>query len=169
MRLGIIPESLVERLALLVNRVPLPLVDTQVAFTLARTVMEAARFGVFDALADGPRSAAEVAGRCGTHLGATDKLLMALAGVRYLRFDGRRYRLVRRYRKWLLAGSATDLSDKLLMQLTYEWRFTEHFGNYLETGAALDYHATLERDGWRAYQRGMRAMAPHAIARRACR
>lgn len=163
-RIGIIPESLLEFLALVTNRVPLPLVDTQVSFTLARAVMEAARLGVFEALAEGSRSAAEVALRCGTDRDATEKLLMALAGVRYLRFDGSRFRLRRRYRKWLLSGSASDLSDKLRMQLRFEWRFSEHFGEYLETGKALDFHGSLAGDDWRAYQRGLRAMAPHSAA-----
>jgi SAM-dependent methyltransferase len=160
----VIAESALEWLALRVGRVPLPLVDTQVAFTLARAVMEGARLGVFAALADGPRSAEEVAARCGTDPGATDKLLMALAGVRYLRFDGRRYRLAPRYRKWLVGGGANDLSDKLTMQLRFEWRFTEHFGDYLETGEALDYHERLAPEEWGVYQRGLRALATLSAA-----
>ena len=48
------------------------------------------------------------------------------------------------------------------MQLRFEWRFTEHFGAYLESGEALDFHATLADEDWSAYQRGLRAMAPHS-------
>ena len=159
MRIGAIPENLLERLALATNLVPLPLVDTQIAFTMGRAIMTAARFGVFDALADGSRTTAEIAEACGTHGEATTKLLTALTGIRYLELDGDRYRLPARLRKWLLSTSPSSLHDKLLMQLAFEWRFTEYFEHFLASGEAIDFHQVLEPDEWAIYQRGLQSLA----------
>lgn len=158
MRLGAIPENLLERVALGLGLVPTPLIDTQLAFTLARTVMIATRLGVFDALADGPLDAAEVAGRCHTHPQATRKLLNALVGVGYLRARGERYALTRTVRRWLLATARQSVRDKVLFAFE-EWGFVEHYHHYLDSGRPLDMHDAMDTDAWHAYQRGMRALA----------
>ncbi|MGF9753863.1 methyltransferase [Microvirga sp. 0TCS3.31] len=59
----------------------------------ANTVYAVARLGVADALAGGPRTAADVAGELGTHPDATFRLLRAAAGYGVLRQDGDRFAL----------------------------------------------------------------------------
>ena len=44
MKLSTKPESVMERIALLLNLAPLPLVDTQIAFSKARAIMAAQRW-----------------------------------------------------------------------------------------------------------------------------
>ena len=73
--------------------VPTPLMDTIVALMLARAIVTATKVGVFEALADGPRTAGEVAATCGIEPRATAKLLFALAGARYVRESAGRYAL----------------------------------------------------------------------------
>jgi hypothetical protein len=107
MKLGPIPKGPIEWLLLRRRVVPQPLIDTQLAFTLARVVMVGTQVGIFDALAQGPAEANEVAARCGTHPVATGKLMFALAGTDYLDWDGKRYSLSPLSRKWLLRGRAT--------------------------------------------------------------
>ena len=51
MRIGAIPESIVEWLALKLEMAPRALVDTHAAMMLARTVMAGADLKIFDALA----------------------------------------------------------------------------------------------------------------------
>ena len=63
MRVGALPESLIERIVLRLGIAPRPLMDTQMAFTLARVIMAGADLGVFEVLADGPATAAEIAER----------------------------------------------------------------------------------------------------------
>ena len=60
MRIAAQPENLAERIAARMNIVPQPMIETQMAFTLARVVMAATKLGVFEALADGPASAAAI-------------------------------------------------------------------------------------------------------------
>ncbi len=158
MKLGGIPQNLVEWLGAKLGLLPQPLLDTQIAMLLARAVMEGKRLGVFEALAAGPLTAAEVAARCAGEPRATRKLLDALAGCEYLHFKSGRYILSAMARKWLLAGSAQSLRDKMLFQLL-EWDHLEHVGEFVRTGRPLDFHAALTREQWGVYQRGMRSVA----------
>src|SRR5438128_2509864 len=102
MRLGVIPENLIERIILRLNFAPRPLFDTQMAYTLARVVMVATKLGFFEAIAEGASTPAEIAERCSTEAGASQKLLFALAAADYLRYNGGRYELTPMSRKWLL-------------------------------------------------------------------
>ena len=81
MKLGIAPDNLLERLALLSGLFPPGIFECWFGMMLARTVMAATRLEVFESLAAAPLTAQEVAQRCGTHPGDTEKLLNALVGV----------------------------------------------------------------------------------------
>jgi SAM-dependent methyltransferase len=157
-RIGPILENPLERVVARLNLAPRPLIDTQMAYTLARVVMAGADLGVFRALADGPATAAEIAERCGTDPAATEKLLFALAATDYLDFRDEHYALTKVSRKWLLPDSPTDLTDKLRFQLT-EWQFMDRSEEYIRTGQPLELHDLPSGEMWDSYQRGMRAMA----------
>jgi SAM-dependent methyltransferase len=156
MKLGGIPQSPVEMMATMLGLLPQPLLETQIAMLLARTIMEASRLGVFEALKDQPLTAEEVAARCGGQPRAMAKLLNALAGCKYLRYDEGRYALVPFVRKWLVKDAPQSLHDKMLMQF-FEWDSLERLGDFVRTGQPMDLHATLSPDDWGLYQRGMRA------------
>lgn len=158
MRIGAIPENPIEAVVARLNIAPRPLLETQMAYTLARLVMTGVKLGVFDALADGDATADEVARRCGTDPRATEKLMFALAGAKYLKATGASYGLTPLSRKWLLADSDHSLADKLLLQFL-EWEWMERSEDYVRTGETLELHEILEEDQWDAYQRGMRSLA----------
>ena len=102
MRLGVVPDDLLERMALLSGMLPPGIFECWFGIMLARTVMATTRLNVFESLAAGPLTAEEVAERCGTHPRATEKLLNALVGVGCLQVFGKRYRLRRSARSWVL-------------------------------------------------------------------
>jgi hypothetical protein len=159
MRVGVVPENLVERAALWARIVPVPLLESFAGLLLSRVAMAATRLGVFEALAEGPLSVDEVAERCGTDAHATGKLLFALAGHGYLRADDARYALEPVARKWLLRESRHSLADNLLLRYL-EWELIENLEEYVRTGTALDLHDRLESGAeWEIYQRGMRSLA----------
>ncbi|MEO7002256.1 MAG: methyltransferase [Ktedonobacterales bacterium] len=85
MKLGMVAENPLEWLALASGYLPVPLGHTIVALWMARTLYTATRVGAFEALADGPHTAAEVAARCQTDTQATMRLMNALAGTEYVR------------------------------------------------------------------------------------
>src|ERR1700704_4153671 len=125
MKLAGRPQNPVQWLAKKLGLMPPPLLDPHIAMLLARAVMEGTRLGVFEALAAGPLAADEIGSRCGSPppatrklppppapatRGATRKLLDALAGCEYLRFDASsRYGLTLMARKWLLADAPQSL------------------------------------------------------------
>lgn len=57
MKVGLIPENLIERAARALERVSTQFAETWLSFMLARTIMVATKPGVFDALAAGARPA----------------------------------------------------------------------------------------------------------------
>lgn len=171
MRLAPLPEGLLERLMLKVGAVPTPLLDTFVALGLARTLMVATRAGVFEALAPGSITSEEVARACGTDPRATGKLLVALAGFRYLRARGGRYSLAPVARKWLLRDSPRSMKDAVLHRYL-DLALLEHAEEFLRSGRPAAYHepGRLSPELWDFYERGQRAGALYAaseVARRA--
>lgn len=159
MRLEIVGEGLIERIIARTNMAPTPLVETQVAFSMARSIMVGVKLGIYDAIGTGATTAAEVAAACKTDREATTKLMNTLVGCRYLRHRDGRYELTAKARKWMLRDSPHSIADKLLMQYD-EWDFVAKYEDYVMTGQPLDVHASLtDSSAWDRYQRGMRALA----------
>lgn len=166
MKIGVIPENPLERVALLVGMVPTPLAQTIMGMWLARTIMVGVKVGVFEALKAGPLTAHEVAARCQTDPRATEKLLFALAGSDYLRArepagalaSGARYALSPLARRWLLASSPQSLRDGILHQFL-DAQLIEHYEEFVLTGRPVNMHATMSPEQWGVYQRGMRSGA----------
>jgi SAM-dependent methyltransferase len=158
MKIGAIPQSLIEWLALKLEIAPRPLVDTHAAMLLARTVMAGAELNVFDALAARPLTAAETAAECDSDPAATALLLDALAACGYVRFRDERFELTRRARQWLLSSGHSSVRDKLLLQVA-EWRWLESLEQFVRSGLPLDFHESMTREERQLYHRGMRALA----------
>lgn len=158
MRVGAIPETLMERVALKLGLVPTPFLATLHAIGLGRLIMGATRLGVFEALAGGPLNARQVADRCAIHPTATQKSLNALVSAGYLKLKGDQYSLTRMSRKWLLKDSRHSLYDSMLFRYM-EWDFIEHSEEFLLTGQPIRMHEEMTAEQWDLYQRGMRSMA----------
>jgi predicted O-methyltransferase YrrM len=124
----------------------------------ARAITTATRLGIFDALADGSRSATAVAEACRTDERATQKLLNLLATMKYVAYGGGEYRLARHARRWLLADAPGSIRDVILMK-ELEWSWIDQMESFVRDGRPLDVHGTMSTEDWAAYQRGMRAQA----------
>jgi 2-polyprenyl-3-methyl-5-hydroxy-6-metoxy-1,4-benzoquinol methylase len=148
-----------ERALLAAGVLPTPMLDTIIALLLARTVMAATKFGVFDALVEGPRTAAEVAQQCGMHPYATEKLLFALAGSRYLKARDGKYDLTPMARRWLPSSSPKSLRDAILHRYL-DQVFIDKTEEFLRTGQPYEMHEHMSPEQWELYQRGQRG---HAI------
>ena len=167
MRLGVVPDNFLERLALLSGLLPPGIFECWFGIMLARTVMAATKLDVFERLAAGPLTAEEVAQRCGTHARATEKLLNALVGVGCLQVRGERYSLRPSSRSSLLKEGKNSVRDQNLLRYL-EWRWWEHCEEYVRTGQPLRVHQTMTEEDWSVYQRGMRSgieMNAHWVAR----
>ncbi len=158
MKLGAIPENVLEKVALMLGIAPTPLSDTHVAFMLARTVMVAAKTGIFEALASTALPAEDIALRTGTDRRAVRKLLHTMVHLGYLRYSNNLYKLSPLARKWMLRDSPTSVYDKMMLQFV-EWEMVEHYEEYVRTGEPFHMHQVFDTEQWRVYQQGMRAVA----------
>lgn len=162
MRLGLRPDSVPERAALALGLVPTPFLHTHPTLLLARALMAAVEHEVFEALADRPCTAPDVARACGTHPSATAALLDALAGADYLERLDDRYGLRPVARKWMLRDSPRSLVDSIRFR-ALEWNWIARLDDFLVTGEPLNFHAAMTGDEWGLYQRGMYALACLAV------
>ena len=161
MKLRIVPEGPLEWLALKLNLAPTPLVHTQVNFTIARVIQAAAELGVFDALGREQRTIGEIAVACRTDPKATGHLLGALVGNGYLRYANGRFSLRRKYYKWLLKDSPSNLLGKLKFQ-NVEWEFVGRMEEHVRTGEPVDLHGMTTPGMWAGYQLAMRDLSVNA-------
>lgn len=159
MKYGVIPENLLERLALAAGKVPLPLLDAIYSLMKARSLMAGVRLGLFEALRDGARTAAEVAASRGLDAECTGLLLRMLTFAGYMRQKGDRFSLARLGRQSLIAGSPLELRGYIEWNYT-QWDFVAHLEELVQTGRGLDFHETMTDPAqWADYQRGMLELA----------
>ncbi|MGH7297951.1 MAG: methyltransferase [Polyangiaceae bacterium] len=158
MKLAPVAENPLEYFALRMNLVPTPIVDTQMAFTVARAIMAGAELGLFEALSGGAATAEEVATTCRTHPRATRQLLDCLVGLDYLKYHDGRYENGAVASKWIVKRSPSSMHDKLVFQML-EWDWISRLSSFVRTGEAIDVHGTMTAAQWTTYQDGMRALA----------
>jgi len=158
MRVGIIPETLLERLALMFGKIPEPILDVFPPLVLARSVMAGAQLGIFDALSAGPLTAAALADACHTELRATAALLAMLASADYVAESRGEWRLAPKVRRWLQRGSPDDVSAYLRFNYL-QWDWLGELESFIQTGRPIAFHERLTPDDWRQYEHGMSVIA----------
>ena len=161
MKIKIQPENPLEWMALKMNLAPTPLVDTQIAFNTARAIMTGAELGIYETIGKNSKTADEVATACNTNAHATRQLLNCLVGIGYLSWSDEKYSLKKKYHKWLLKESDTNLVSKLRFQLV-EWNWMAMLEEYVRTGKTLQLHSSVNENEWKLYQEGMRDLSINA-------
>lgn len=158
MKLGVIPESPIEQIALWAGLVPVPLLETHLAATLAQAITAGVRLGVFECLKDGPRTNLEIADDCAVDDAAATVLVGALTACGYLSLSEGRYALAPQSRRWLLRDGPSSVRDKILLQ-TFEWDWLAGLEAFIRTGEPMDFHAAMSDEERDLYHRSMRALA----------
>ena len=139
MRVGGIPEGLLEHLLNSAHLLPSPLIETLGAMALCRTIMAGNRLGVFELLAQGPQSAETIAKKLSCHRPGMEALLEALAASGYLRRRGLLYANSPMVRRWLVADSPYSLANYLKLDYL-QWSWWERLEEMVQTGKAVDLH-----------------------------
>lgn len=156
---GASPSNPLERLALAAGKVPLPALDALVSLMKTRAIMAGVELGIFEALAGGPRSPAEVAAARQLDPEACLLLLRALAFAGYLELRDGRFALSPLGRDTMLPGAPRDFHGYLSWNRT-QWELVQGLEALVETGRGLDFHHTLEDPAaWAHYQRAMSEFA----------
>lgn len=164
MRLSITAGNPLERVLLALDMTPTPLVLGIWGMGASRCLLAATSLGVFDALAEGPKTSAEVAEAIGGRPDGTEALLDALNGFRLVRRRRGVYRTTRAARRWLVASSRFSLRDAVLFYRDM-WDVLGMAEQAVLTGQGADLHARGgSPDFWERYMRGLATFARFAGA-----
>src|ERR1019366_635524 len=110
MQYGPIPTNILERVAMWAGKVPVPLMDALFSIMKARGLMAAVSLGVFEAMAGGPKSAADLAGDLKLDKQTLELLLRSMVWAGYLEQKGNRFSLSGMSRRTMIAGADMELT-----------------------------------------------------------
>jgi len=149
-----------ERIGLMLNRLPTPIGEAMFAMPVARSLQVAQRTGMLTALAEDARDPAELAEHLGLQPTATELVLDVIASLGHLevRPDGR-YEMTDRARRWLDPGSEHYVGDFLADTAEY-WQWWQGLEDLVRDGRHVELHDTPPDDPyWRSYIRGQYQLA----------
>jgi 2-polyprenyl-3-methyl-5-hydroxy-6-metoxy-1,4-benzoquinol methylase len=152
------PQTLLEYIGKLSSLAPVPLMDTHIAFVASRAIIEAVDLGIFETLAEGPKSIAEIAEDCKLSSYALRSFLGTLTSSGYLKYKNEKFELTKLSSKWLLKKNKQSLTDQILF-LKILWGWMDDMNNFVKTGKGEQYHDHFTEDQTDLYQKGMLSVA----------
>ncbi len=166
MRLGLAPESFVERIGAWLGMVPAPLVHGFYGMAGSRVLMTALECGLVDALDRHPGQTGEqLATALCLDAAAIEHLVaclrtLAVVQTRTTRGGAAVHALSRSGARWLSSASPTCIADFLRFN-AHQWRWWGELTQALEPGAApFDLHAWSPEDiRWAEYTKAMHQLA----------
>jgi 2-polyprenyl-3-methyl-5-hydroxy-6-metoxy-1,4-benzoquinol methylase len=160
MRIGAKPDGVVERLGLVLNRVPVPIGESMFGMAVARSLQVAQTTGMLAALAERPHTAAELAERLGLREEGTERLLDVLAAQGHVRLAaGERYEMTSRARRWLDPDSDRYVGG-FLADTHHYWAWWDRLEDLVRDGKAVELHDREPDDPyWRSYIQGQYEIA----------
>ncbi|HET9676101.1 MAG TPA: methyltransferase [Solirubrobacterales bacterium] len=160
MRIAAVPDGPVERLGLLLNKLPTPIGEAMYSMPIARSLQVAQRTGILPALAEGPRDPGELAEHLGLQKTGTVRVLDVIASLGHVRQlpDGR-YEMTKSGRPWLDPRSDTYLGD-FLADTAYYWDWYARLEDLVRDGTHAELHGKGPDDPyWQSYIRGQYQIA----------
>lgn len=162
MRLGVIPEGIIDRIALVSGKLPIPLLETFWGIALGSTVITGTRLGVFESLAKNKKTAEEVAKDVKCDAQAMKTLLNALNGFGYLRRRKGVYSLTKKAGKWLTTESHSSMRDAILF-MGELFNILGDIETAVKSGKTEDFHSPDKTpEFWKYYIRGLATFARSA-------
>ncbi|HXA02113.1 MAG TPA: methyltransferase [Cytophagaceae bacterium] len=158
MKLTAQPQSLLEYIGKLSTLAPVPLMDTHIAFVVSRTIIEAVDLGIFETLAERPKSIMEVAEDCRLSSYALRSFLGTLTSSGYLKYKNEKFSLTKLSSKWMLKKNKQSLTNQILF-LKILWGWMDDMNNFVKTGKSEQYHDHFTDGQADLYQKGMRSVA----------
>lgn len=161
MKIALAPEGwimgLVERAALALGLVPAPFLALNfLAMGAARTFLAGSNLGIFDALDDGPKNAAEIARRTGCSERGTESLLKALNGFGYVRRRGDLYRNSPEILRWHSRSARFSMRDTVGF-MGELWNMLGGLEDAVRSGEPENFHhnPNLPPSFWENYERAL--------------
>jgi hypothetical protein len=154
------PDSVLERIALGANLVPLPAGFALYGMTSGRVLGTAQRLGIFRRLLSGPATAGRLAEELELQVPGTRLLCENLGGLGVLEQDGHTFALAKRARKWLDPDSDSYIGTWLEHSVTY-WEWYGDLERVVREGGSFEIHREPAEDEeyWRVYITGQYEIA----------
>ena len=165
MKIGVIPENPLERLADLFGMVPRPILETVTTMFMSRVLMAGVRLGVFDHLAKhGGQTSEEIAAALGLHESALGFLARSLVALGYLEVVDGRFQNSAPASRFLVHGAPGSVAD--FVDFNYDqWEVWSGIEETIRTGEHLDvYHIAAGIGLPEATNRGTRRLREYAEA-----
>ncbi len=159
MRIGVTSRNPIVWALQAAGWMPEPLFVSFWGMEASRAIITGVELGLFDAVAEQPRSAADLARDLGYDEVGVEALLNALNGFGYLRRRGGVFSLTRRSRRWLASESRHSLAQSFgLMRVL--WDELGDMEERVRHGGDRDFHRPdRDADFWRRYEVGLGAAA----------
>lgn len=162
MRLGVIPENIIDRIALASGRMPTPLLETFWGVALGTTVIVATRLGIFESLAKTKKTAEQITEDTGYNHQALETLLNALNGFGYLKRRKGYYSLTKKAAKWLTKESSSSMHDAILFMGEILDMLAD-IETAVKSGETKNFHSSDKTsEFWENYIRGLATFARFA-------
>ena len=159
MRLEVVPEGLLERVALAFGVVPTPLVQLSWGMGSSRSILAGVRLGVFDVLDRGPATAEEVAAATECSLAGTETLLSSLNGFGNIRHRDGWFTNTKVTSRYLVRGAKQSMVDMVLFMGDL-WNLFSDLEGAVRDGSIADlHHGDHPPEFWERYLRGLAPMA----------
>jgi len=158
-RIGVTSRNPLVWLLEAIGVLPEPLLVGFWGMEASRALIAGTELGIFDALAEKPRTAPDLAADLGYDAIGTEALLNALNGFGYLRRADGQYTLSRRARRWM----TSDARFSMVRPMGLYRVLWDEFGDLedrIRHGGERDFHHP-DRDAefWRRYETGLGAAA----------
>ena len=116
---------------------PMIVLEALEAFRRSKAMFAGVKLGVFDALAAGPDTAANVAARLACEPAALARLLAALVSMRLLRHEGDGFALVPAAATYLVSGSPARMTGYIHFANDISWKLWGSLEDCVRTGPAV--------------------------------
>jgi ubiquinone/menaquinone biosynthesis C-methylase UbiE len=158
-RPGLLPDNMLEQVAMRMNLGPVPDGHAMFGMPMSRVTIAGVRMGVFERLARGPAGAEQVAHDIGANADGTMLLLESLAVLDQVQRRRGIYSLSRTGRKWLDPASETYVGTHIENCLDY-WEWWDRLEDAIRTGEGVEIHDFPPDDPhWHRYIRGQFELA----------
>jgi ubiquinone/menaquinone biosynthesis C-methylase UbiE len=151
MRLKLYPENIIEFIALLLGKLPTPLLEAYYGGAYSKSLIAGLRLGIFDSIKDRTKTAEEIANDINCDLAGLTTLLNALTGFNYLYKKGEKYSVNRKVRNWLLKDTHNSMKDAILFTGDV-FDIMNNIEEIVKSGKVNDFHNQDKPDSfWNNY------------------
>lgn len=156
MKISLTSESIVERILISTNSLPVPLIKSQISTVVSNCLVASIKHGFIDII-DGNLKSGDISKICNTNELATNNVLLTLVSAGYLRKDNDDCFSLSS--KWLNSQLECALLKNIEFQEVISKYFDRNFDHFVQGKSYPSFHDDISRDEMIIYHLAMREIA----------